>query len=97
MNNKQVVPGRNILENISIVWMVEDWLTFSKFQALFLMLDYEKAFDRVKHGYLWAAKAKLGLDNSFIRLVQGLVIGTTSKLHLNGLFMGEIMITRGVR
>lgn len=63
--------------------------------ALFLMLDYEKAFDQVDHGYLWEAMARLGLGIGFIRLVRGIVMGASSKVHLNGLFSGEFPVTRG--
>lgn len=77
--------------------MVKHWLTFSRIQALFLKLYYEKAFDRVKHGYLWAAMTRLGLESGFIRLVQGLITSTASKLHLYGLFSGRDSNYTGVR
>lgn len=39
------------------------------FSALFLKLDYEKAFDRVDHSFLWGAFARIGLEEKFIFLV----------------------------
>lgn len=37
------VSGRSILEDVSITWLVKDWLTI--FLTLFIKLAYEKAFD----------------------------------------------------
>jgi hypothetical protein len=34
------VPGRNILENISMAWLTADWLKHTQKQALFLSLDF---------------------------------------------------------
>lgn len=91
------VPGRLILENISLVWLISEWLSHLCLVALCLMLDYKKTFDRVDHGYIWEAMAKLGLGSSFIRLVRGLVEGTSSKIHANRLFFDEIPVSWGVR
>lgn len=46
------VPGRYILDNVSIAWLVKDWLAHSLLSTLFLKLDFEKAFDRVDHEFL---------------------------------------------
>lgn len=80
------VPRRNILDSILIAWMMRVWLAHTRFMALFFMLDYEKAFARVGHGYLWMAMARLGLGNDFICLVKGTITRVASKVHLNGLF-----------
>lgn len=39
--------------------------------------------------------AKLGLEKRFIQLVRLLVMGATSKIHVNGLFLNEIFVTKG--
>jgi hypothetical protein len=38
--------------NIAIAWIMKDWLTHSATPALFLKLDFEKAFDRVDFEYI---------------------------------------------
>jgi hypothetical protein len=45
------VPGRNILENISLIYLLKEWAELKQFPALFLELDFEKAFDRVSFKY----------------------------------------------
>jgi hypothetical protein len=41
------VPGCSILENISILYQLKYWTDPNKYLALFLELDFEKAFHRV--------------------------------------------------
>lgn len=40
---------------------------------------------------------RIGFDNKFMRLVQVLLMGSTSKIHIHGLFVEEFRVTRGVR
>jgi hypothetical protein len=63
------VPGQNILENISLAWLTADWLHTQNQSALFLSLDFEKAFDRVEHSYLWETLEWLGLGGIFLQLI----------------------------
>lgn len=60
-------------------------------------MDYEKAFNRVDHGFLLEALAKIGLEEGFISLVRGLISGASSKVHTNGMFLEEIFVGQGVR
>lgn len=86
------VPGRNILENISIAWLTRDWLHHTGLPALFLKLDFEKAFDRIEHSYIWETLKQLGFGDLFIALVKGLIEDSFSKIHVNGLFSEEISL-----
>lgn len=46
------IPRRQILENISTTWLAFDWIQLHKLEALFLLLDFEKAFDIVDFEYI---------------------------------------------
>jgi hypothetical protein len=91
------VPGRQILDSISIAYLIQDWALNKKKPMLFLSLDFEKAFDRVDMKYLWETMKKIGLKGKFLALIQGLVSGATAKIHINGLFSEPIPLLRGVR
>lgn len=90
------IPGRQILDNISITWLVFDKLQLDKTAALFLKLDFEKAFDRVDFNYIWASLRALGLGGKFLTLMQGLILGGSVKTHSNGHFSEPIPLQRGV-
>ncbi|KAL3678477.1 hypothetical protein R1sor_021433 [Riccia sorocarpa] len=75
----------------------QEWAKKSKQQTLFVKLDFEKAYDRVSHTYLWKTMASMGISDHFIRLTQGLVTGATSKIFAMGTFSKDIELQRGVR
>lgn len=63
---------------------------------LFLLLDFEKAFDRVEHQYILTMLEKVGLGGTFLKLIKGLLSEAVSKFHINGRFTDKIPVTRGV-
>jgi hypothetical protein len=72
------IPGCHILENVSLAWVTHDWVKATRNSALFLSLDFEKAFDRLNHEYIWSIMAMLGFGAHFILLVQSLLTNATS-------------------
>jgi hypothetical protein len=80
------IPGRHILENISLAWLTHDWVKATSHSALFLSLDFEKACDRINHEYIWSIMAMLGSGAHFILLVQSLLTNATSQVFVNGMF-----------
>lgn len=91
------IPGRSILENISLAWTTIERITKLKIPTLLILLHSEKAFDRVKHPFISAVLEKIGLGSTFLLLVQGLLRMASSKVHVKGRFTKEIQLTRGVR
>lgn len=63
INLKQTrfIPGRYILENIFLTWLMHYWVLYNKILVLFIKLDFEKAYDRVKQAYIWEFLCKVGL------------------------------------
>jgi hypothetical protein len=80
-----------------LAWLTADWLNQQNAPALFLSLDFEKAFDQVEHSYLWETLTWLGLDGTFLCLVKGLIDNATSKIHVNSMYSKPIEMQRGVR
>lgn len=63
------IHGRNILENVTIAWLMKDWLLKANLEALFLQFDFHKAFDIIGRRYLWQALEAIGLGGKFLLLV----------------------------
>lgn len=76
--------------------MTVEWVVKHKIPAL-LLLDSEKAFDRVEHAFIWATLEKNSLGGTTTKIIKGLLSGATSKVHVNNRFIEEIMLTRGIR
>lgn len=76
--------------------MTIEKVTKLKIPTLLILLDSEKAFDRVENAFIWAVLERIGLGGTFLKLVQGLRMAS-SKVHVNGRFIEEVLLTRGVR
>lgn len=46
---------------MSLTWLAKDWINYMKTPSLFVKLDFEKAFDRVEHSYIWETMNLLGI------------------------------------
>ena len=100
LGNEQVcgVPGRNIFWNLSAVRnTVEYYQTHSQEQAALLSLDFDKAFDRVNHSFLFSVLEKLNFPQFLISILQRLYNASRSKVQLNGYFTKTFPVKRGVR
>ncbi|KAL3695821.1 hypothetical protein R1sor_009897 [Riccia sorocarpa] len=91
------VAGRNIIHNILSLRLGQEWAQVTNQDTIFVKLDFMKAYDRVAHGFLWDTLAKMGMGEETVQRIQGLVVGGSSEIHLNGDFTEEIRIERGVR
>ncbi|KAL3692706.1 hypothetical protein R1sor_006357 [Riccia sorocarpa] len=97
MNQTGFIPGRSIFDNVLSLRFGQDWATASQQEALFLKLDFVKAYDRVRHSYLWATLEALGSGQETITLFQGLMVGAEAVVHVNGSFTKDFSMERGVR
>ncbi|KAL3700453.1 hypothetical protein R1sor_018475 [Riccia sorocarpa] len=69
----------------------------SQGEACFLKLDFAKAYDRVRHDFIWDTLTAMKFDWKFISLLKGLVLNDQSKVHVNGWFTDVVPLERGVR
>ncbi|KAL3699503.1 hypothetical protein R1sor_017525 [Riccia sorocarpa] len=91
------IQGRFITDNVLSLKLGQEWAKWTDQKALFVKLDFIKAYDRVDHTFLWMVLEKLGFDQTFLSLVKGLTCEGSAKVHINGSFTPEIRVERGVR
>jgi len=53
-------------------------------ELVLLLLDFEKAFDRIEWNFLFIALSKLGFNNTWVRWVHTLYLHATSAIRING-------------
>jgi mannosylglycoprotein endo-beta-mannosidase len=71
-NQTGFVEGRSILDNVFMAQEVLGWAEESEQDLVLLLLDFEKAFDCIKWGFLFSALTKLGFSNTWVRWVASL-------------------------
>jgi hypothetical protein len=75
----------------------QDWAEESNQDLVLLLLDFEKAFDRIEWSFLFEALAKLGFCPQWIRWVNSLYGSATSAIKLNGVEGSTFPLARLVR
>ena len=91
------IPGRRITDSLVLI---RDAICFARdrnIRLVVLNLDFEKAFDRVSHQYLFKVLQKVGFPGRFLAWV-GLLYGDiTSKILVNGFLSKAVKVNCGVR
>jgi hypothetical protein len=90
------IKGRNIKYNIMEAHLVTRYSNRNS-QGAIILLDFEKAYDRVNRDWLWDVMKDLGFGEPFITMMRVLHEGATIVLCLNTATSGKIPVASGVR
>ncbi|XP_077060974.1 uncharacterized protein LOC143713527 [Siphateles boraxobius] len=91
------VPGRKITDSLVLI---RDAICFARdrnIRLVVLNLDFEKAFDRVSHQYLFQVLEKMGFPGRFIAWVGLLYNDLSSRILVNGHLSKAVKLYSGVR
>ena len=91
------VPGRKITDSLVLV---RDAICFARDRGIrlgLLNLDFEKAYDRVSHQYLFRVLRKMGFQLGFLARVGLLHRGVQSRILVNGNLSKAVLVNCGVR
>ena len=91
------VPGRFIGENIRLIDDLIFEVENSTENPIILMLDQEKAFDRVEWNWLFSTLEKYNFGSTFIGWLQALYKDAKSSILTNGVQSEYFEISRGIR
>jgi ribonuclease HI/exonuclease III len=91
------VPGRLIFDHVRLSKAMISYAEAYEENGVIVALDQEKAYDRVRHDYLWKTLSTFGVPQPFIDSIKYLYAGARSVVILNGEMSGTFEITRGVR
>ena len=62
-----------------------------------MFIDFKKAYDSIKHEYIWRALEELGLSQKFIRLVKVTLYGANAKVKFCGTTSSSFPVNVGLR
>ncbi len=96
-NQTGFVEGRSILDNVFIAQESLSWAEESNQDLVLLLLDFEKAFDKIEWGFLFGALEKLGFGSTWIRWIRAMYKGVTSSVRMNGEPGPDFSLARSVR
>jgi hypothetical protein len=91
------MKGRFIADNGLVLSTVMDHCRVEGGQQIGVMLDFEKAYDRVNPDYLAAVLSKMGFAPRFIQTIKALFFQTQIHLNINGHIASGFTQGRGLR
>lgn len=91
------VKNRCILDNVLLAYEAVHWSRESNQSTVILLLDFEKAYDRVNWQFLESAMEKLGFSAEWIKWTSALYRGASSSILANGKRLPKFPIQRSVR
>jgi len=89
--------GRSILDNNFLALESLEWVVESEQDLVLLLLDFEKAFNRIEWGFIFAGLSKLGFSPKWIKWVSSLYWLTSSLVKVNGESGKDFKLSRLVR
>ena len=91
------LQDRSILDNIFLFWEAVAISQERKEELAILLLDFEKAYDRVDWSFLRGTMEKLGFPNQWLTAVSALYNSATSRVLVDGELGQAFVISRSVR
>jgi ribonuclease HI len=96
-NQAGFIPGRQIYDQIWLSKLIIHLAEISETNGA-LALDQEKAYDKIKHDYLWRTLRAYGIPEEFIGTVQALYSDAYTTVIINGVKCSlPFKVIRGVR
>ena len=91
------VPGRSIFDNLYILRDVINLAEIRQTPTYIISCDFEKAFDKVDHQFLYRTLKAFHFGDKFTNFIQTIHTDITASVCNNGYFTDEIDLRRGIR
>ena len=94
---KGFIPGRNIVENVRLMYDTFHYAKENKKGGTALVLDYEKAFDSISHKFFCEVLNFFNFGENFINWIKICLSGFKACTSHAGNYSDSFMVSRGAR
>jgi hypothetical protein len=91
------IPGRSIVDQIKLVESIINHAEHESEGGAVVALDQEKAYDKIRHDYLWRTMERANFPNHFTKIIRSLYENAYTSVMVNGEKSTRYRVTRGVR
>ena len=91
------IRNRSIFNQIRLANAIIDYAEVTEKNGAIVALDQEKAYNKIKHNYLWATMDKVSLPSTFTKIVKTLYTNMNTMVAINEVFSNPFKVMRGVR
>jgi len=91
------IPRRSIFDLIRLANTIINYTELTEEDGAIVVLDQEKAYDKIRHDYLWATIDSFGIPKPFTNTVRSLYQNAQIVVIINSVKSEPYLVTRGVR
>ena len=90
------IPNRSIYDHIRLAKAIISYAEIMEKNGAIIALDQEKAYDKIRHDYLWKTLEAFKLPTLFIKTIKALYHNAKTRVMVNGIISEPFTITRGI-
>ena len=91
------IPDRSIFDHIRLAKAILNYAEATEEDGAILALDQEKAYDKIRHDYLWKTMEAFNLPPPFINTVKILYSNARTQVAINGVLSEPFQVKWGIR
>ena len=91
------IPKRSIFNHIRLASTIINYAEVMEVDGAIVALDQEKAYDKIRHDYLWKCMEAFNIPEIFVNTVRSLYTNAFTQVAINGVMSTPFQVTRGVR
>jgi len=91
------IPKRSIFDHICLAKAIINYADLLEENGVIIALDQEKAYDKIRHNYLWEMLRAFKLPEPFIQTIRSLYQNAETLVAINSIFSSHFKVRCGVR
>ena len=91
------IPKRSIFNHIRLASTIINYAEVMEVDGIIVALDQEKAYNKIRHKYLWKTMETFNILEELIRTTKSLYDQAYTQVAINGILSEPFQVTRGVR
>src|SRR5258708_10749023 len=91
------IKGHSIYNQIDLVTRMTDLCEVTNQDGAIITLDQEKAYDKIRHDYLWKVLESMNIPLSLVKTIKSLYSEAETTVILNGEMSNKFQVSRGMR
>ena len=91
------IPNRSIFDHIRLAKAILNYMEVTEENGSILALDQEKAYNKIRHDYLWRTLEAFNLPAPFIGTIKALYQNARTRVAINGVLSEPFQVRQGVR
>lgn len=95
-NQAGFIPNHSIFNHMCLAKTIINYAEAMKVNRTIVTLDHKKAYDKIRHEYLWETMAEFNLPTPITKTIKALYKSTFTRVAINGELSLPFKVKRGI-